>query len=270
MSMALSWLWTRSIKNFLLNWVARFGSPIMVTTDRGQQFESSLFASTMKYLGCQRHRTAAYHPQANGMVERFHRQLKASLMAHANSQRWMENLPIVLLGLRSTLKPDIGFAPAELVYGNPLRLPGEMFCTQQDQTRLQALIERIRSVTSAVPLPAPRPQSPPSYIDPKLQTCTHVFVRCDKVRQPLIPPYDGPFRVLSRTPKVFELDLNGRHDRVSIDRLKPAFTEVNEQRIATHPTPLPVPAQTTTRSGRRVHFPDRLEIGNVSLVSNGG
>ncbi len=40
-------------------------------------------------------RTTAYHPVANGIVERLHRQLKAALMAHAVRQHWVDNLPIV-------------------------------------------------------------------------------------------------------------------------------------------------------------------------------
>ncbi|KRY81401.1 hypothetical protein T4B_5682, partial [Trichinella pseudospiralis] len=59
------------------------------------------------------------------MVERFHRHLKTALAAHANhSHRWIDALPLVLLGIRSSVKEDIRHAPAELVYGSPLRLPG--------------------------------------------------------------------------------------------------------------------------------------------------
>ena len=80
------------VRVFLLNCVAKFGAPKSVTTDRGAQFESSLFQSTMQFLGCERHRTTAYHPAANGLVERFHRQLKVSLMARNSSKDWLDHL----------------------------------------------------------------------------------------------------------------------------------------------------------------------------------
>ena len=114
------------VRTVLLNWVAKFGAPKTVTTDRGVQFESSLFKSTIEFLGCERQRTTAYHPASNGLVERFHRQLKTSLIARNSSADWIDHLPLVLLGIRTTVKSDLDACPAELVYGSSLRLPGEM------------------------------------------------------------------------------------------------------------------------------------------------
>ena len=108
-------------------WIAMFGVPAIITTDRGSQFESSLFTSLTQLLGIQRCRTTAYHPQANGMVERFHRQLKSSLKAYLNTSSWSENLPLVLLGLRSAVKEDLQHSVAEFVFGTTLRLPGQFF-----------------------------------------------------------------------------------------------------------------------------------------------
>jgi transposase InsO family protein len=63
---------------FVSGWVARFGVPSTVTTDRGCQFGSQLWKSLTQLLGCKLIQTTAYHPSANGMVECFHRQLKSS------------------------------------------------------------------------------------------------------------------------------------------------------------------------------------------------
>lgn len=93
---------------FLYHWVAHFGVPSTVMTDRGRQFESALFASITRLIGTSRIRTTAYHPQSNGMVERFHHQLKAALMA-TEGHSWTEALPLVLLSIRTTLKANIGF-----------------------------------------------------------------------------------------------------------------------------------------------------------------
>ena len=48
-------------------------------------------------LGTMHLRTTAYHPIAKGIVERFHRQLKAALKAYPNSTYCVDLLPMVLL-----------------------------------------------------------------------------------------------------------------------------------------------------------------------------
>jgi transposase InsO family protein len=81
-------------------------------------FESQLFHSLARLCGIQLSRTTAYHPAANGLVERFHRMLKAAIMCHAD-QQWTEALPLVLLGIRTSFKADLQVSVAELIYGEP-------------------------------------------------------------------------------------------------------------------------------------------------------
>ena len=97
-------------------WIARFGVPSNLTSDRGAQFTSALWAELGRTLAIKNINTTAYHPQANGLVERFHRTLKAALMATGEPTSWMGRLPHVLLGIRTAQKEDTGFSPAEIVY----------------------------------------------------------------------------------------------------------------------------------------------------------
>ena len=78
-------------------------------------------------MGCQFH---AYHPIANGIIERFHRQLNVALKAYPNPTHWVDSLPMVLLCIRTALKTDLRCSVAELVYGTTLRIPGECFITE--------------------------------------------------------------------------------------------------------------------------------------------
>ena len=90
-------------RSLVSGWIARFDVPSTITTDRGGQFESSLWAQLMAILGTTRCRTTSYHPQSNGLVERFHRQLKGALKAQLDVHSWTESLPMILLGIRTAL-----------------------------------------------------------------------------------------------------------------------------------------------------------------------
>lgn len=76
-------------------------------------------------LGSHKLRTTAYQQQSNDLVERFHRKLKDT--TRQNSNNWLDELPLILLGLRTAIKADLGCSPAELVYGKTLKVPGDFF-----------------------------------------------------------------------------------------------------------------------------------------------
>jgi hypothetical protein len=64
-------------------------------------------------------------------VERFHRTLKAAIMCHAD-QNCTKALPLVLLRIRTSFKEDLQASVAELVYGEPLQIPGELLTPTAD------------------------------------------------------------------------------------------------------------------------------------------
>ena len=73
----------------LLNaWISRFGVPLHITSDRGSSFTSNLWSSLMSLIGTVHHQTTAYNLEANGLVERMHRTLKAALMTRCVDASW--------------------------------------------------------------------------------------------------------------------------------------------------------------------------------------
>nr|VZI16984.1 unnamed protein product [Spirometra erinaceieuropaei] len=161
------------------------------------------------------------------MVERFHRQLKASLRAAANPDNWTDHLPLVLLGIRSALKEDLDCSAAELVFGATVRLPGEMISPTprgavEDPTNL---LHRLRQFMRTLSLVPPRSFASPSYLKKELAMCSHVYLRYDRVHRPLELPYDGPFRVFSRGTKTFRIQRDNSEGVLNVDRLKAAVPD---------------------------------------------
>ena len=256
------------------NWIARFGVPLDMSSDRGSQFTSTLWNEVARHLGIQLHRTTSYHPQANGIIERFHRSLKASLKARLQGPDWIDQLPWVLLGLRTVPKDDINTTSAELVYGETLTVPGEFISPSASTTTTLATNPFQLLVKQLSPPPTSHHGCTPSTVPLSLNQAKFVFVRRDCHRGPLHRPYDGPYQVISRGEKTFRLRIGGHEDVVTVDRLKAAYVDLSQPvetaqprprgrpRIATENHLVPEgqisPFQQATRSGRVTRPPDRL------------
>lgn len=246
-------------KALISSWIARFGCPTDIVTDRGRQFESSLFKHLSEMAGFQHRHTTAYHPACNGMVERLHRQLKAAIVCHSQSN-WTESLPLVLLGIRSAFKEDIQASSAELLYGEPLRLPGELLHPSENTcTDLTDFMARLRSIAQKMqPQPASRHCKRSIFVFKELANTTHVYLREDAVKGALQPAYKGPYEVLKRNEKVYTLLIKGKPTTVTIDRLKPAFmlTDDNSNADKKIQPPSKKSVVLRTRSGREVRCPN--------------
>lgn len=234
------------------HWFSKYGVPARITTDQGRQFESDLFNALARLVGCKHLRTTSYHPQSNGLIERWHRTLKAAIMCH-ETPSWSEILPTVLLGLRTTYQDDIGASPAEMLYGQTLRIPGDFFDQHNSTPSPHEFIQKLRTHMQSIrPTDTAHHGKIQPYSQPELATCTHVFVRIDAVKRPLVQPYEGPFEVVKRTNKVFKIKRDGKIISISKDRLKAAHIPFSP---STQPTTFKQPPALTTRSGRRVTIP---------------
>jgi len=187
------------------------------------------------------------------MVERLHRQLKGSLRAKMHNSNWLELLPMIMLGIRSTIKQDISAAPAQLVYGTSLRLPGDFVTLSAGGNDGEAsdLATRLRDSMSKLIPTEPRVAHRPWFIPESLDKCEFVFVRNAPISKALDPPYDGPFKVVSRTYKTITIERSGKKDTITIDRVKPAFLEETPTSAESSEF---VSAAPRTRSSTRVRF----------------
>ena len=163
---------------FTRNWLPRFGVPDEVVTDRGAQFTGSLWSELMSKLGVSSSTTTAYHPQANGLVERMHRHLKSALKARLSEADWMDDLAVVLLGLRSAWRQSADTSPAELLYGVSLRLPGQFIPgVEADNASANSFTQAFFSwMQNLAPVPSVHHSSSlPSFLPSSLRSAKQVY-----------------------------------------------------------------------------------------------
>ena len=135
--------------------------------------------------GSKLHHTTAYHPQANGLVERFHRHLKSALRARLRTSSWADELPWILLGIRTAPKDDLQSSSAELVYGSPLTVPGDFIRTPLDPSPDFQLRQLRDFAGSLAPIPTSQHGPITPFIPQSLKATPYVFVRTDASRSPL-------------------------------------------------------------------------------------
>ena len=95
-----------------------YGIPDIVHSDQGQNFESTVFHQTLKAFGVEKSCTTTYHPEDDGMVERFNRSLLQLLRTYVEKEEdWEKHLPLALYAYRTAVHSSTGGSPFMLMYG---------------------------------------------------------------------------------------------------------------------------------------------------------
>jgi len=163
---------------FLSRWesVFVFGAPSTISTDRGCQ--SPFFSTHLSNYWRVSIFRLPHIILHNGLVEHFPNQLKASLKTHANP-RWSENVALVMLGIQTAIKSDLGCLMVELAVGTTMRLPRQFVAPSMDNCELDPnsyVHQLIRYMSGLRAFPM-RTQSTPLQVHPDRATCTHIFHR---------------------------------------------------------------------------------------------
>ena len=113
-------------------WISWFGLPDTVTSDNGTTFTAKLWKHLHEQLGTLLTYARVYSPSSVGHIERVHRDIKVGLKAallhlgDTEGKFWTHALPWVLLGKRTAYQPDLGASAADLVFGQALKVPGDL------------------------------------------------------------------------------------------------------------------------------------------------
>ncbi|XP_060665464.1 uncharacterized protein LOC132797729 [Drosophila nasuta] len=105
----------KSVANALISgWFAQYGIPLHITTDLAPADDG-------------------VPPTSQWYDRTLAQNVKAALKC-VDPINWSSSLHLILLGLRTTIKSDIGLSPAEMVYGTTLRVPGGFFAPSTQNT----------------------------------------------------------------------------------------------------------------------------------------
>ena len=280
-------------KIFVEEIVSRHGVPHQLLSDRGPSFLSKLFLGVCSLLGTKKVNTSAYHPQTDGLVERFNRTLINMLSKRVGAREWDELLPYVLFAYRSMLQTSTGESPFRLLYGRDPQLPTEaVLCppVQRDLIQLDdyntTMTQMMSEAWELAQRNLKKAQKKQKFHHDKksrnsdFQVGDRVFVFMPVLKSgpahKLARPFKGPFRVIGMYPtgvEVVPVDKpKASSIRVALNWVRRCPGDVYEE----HP-PEPIrdpqldgdPEQSETNREEEVNRVPPTE-GNHNTVENGG
>ena len=103
----------------------KYGVPAVILSDQGPHFRNQLMANIKHLIGYNHIYSTPYHPQTNGIVERFNATFipQISKLQDTHSNNWDEYLQAVVFAYNTGIHKTTKYSPYELLYGRSARLP---------------------------------------------------------------------------------------------------------------------------------------------------
>ncbi|XP_076054461.1 uncharacterized protein LOC143033145 [Oratosquilla oratoria] len=140
----------KNVVRALVHFFTQVGLPTVIQSDQGSNFTSRLFNQVMESLGVKQSRSSAYHPQSQGVIERFHQTLKRILRTFCleTGRDWDEGVDLLLFAIRESVQESLGYSPFQLVYGHeargPLKVLKESWISNEPVTPLASYVTKFK------------------------------------------------------------------------------------------------------------------------------
>ena len=120
-------------QHFVDKIITKYGAPEQVLTDQGSNFLSKLTSEICELFKIKQLKTTSYHPQTDGLVERFNRTLCDMLACYVNEEpdKWDIFLPFVTLAYNTATQASLKECPFYLFYGREPVLPNEVMLNRR-------------------------------------------------------------------------------------------------------------------------------------------
>ena len=208
---------TTIAKIFVEEIIFRYGAPKTILTDKGLNFTSKLLQSVNELFQIIKLNTSAYHPQTDGMVERFNRTLLDMLASYTNSSQndWDCHIPSCLFAYRTSNHNATNESPFYLMYLRDTFMPTDHLLNTSETTSMETaeyitvMKQRLALAKSVAMANIEYSQeSYKSYYDLQAQPVNikegdQVVIMTPKPKKGITPKlqrlYAGPFLVLEAT-----------------------------------------------------------------------
>ena len=235
----------------LQGFFSRYGVPKQIHSDQGTQFESKLFQELCRVFGIEKTRTTPYHPQSDGLVERFNRTLgdMLSKLVNISHRNWDEVLPYVMMAYRSSVHESTGQSPSSMHFGHEIQLPIDLLLGEPPKevsssissssyvVELKDVLSRIHDLAREKMIEASDRQKRSYDLRKNFKSYSigdSVFLfdpaRRKGTSSKLHSPWSGPFLVVSKvTDLIYKIQKHPKAVKKCVhhDRLKPSFIQLD-------------------------------------------
>lgn len=259
----------------------RFSPPERIHSDQGRNFESEIIREVCKLLGVVKSRTTPYHPQSDGLVERFNRTM-LDMLAKAVRERpfeWESHLQRLCLAYNTSIHPTTGYSPFFLMFGRKVRMPVDIMygsSTPQKLTVPQYVADLRASLSAAYEgvrkemgcklerqkeLYNKKAHGEP--YNPGDLVCLHNPAVPQGRSRKLHHPWTGPYRIVNRISdavyRIQHVKIRRKRLVVHFDRLKPCPPDIRLPQITKHQPRVAGPLQPAPSLGSSLELFDGLE-----------
>jgi hypothetical protein len=131
--------------------ICRHGCPKVLLSDQGTPFCNELVDSLCKLMTIRHRLSSAYHPQTNGLTERFNKTLCTTLAKYVSDygDTWDTFLNAALFAYRTVQNSTTKYTPFKLLYGREAVLPIDLQGNEQDNNEVpeESLQQHIEYIT---------------------------------------------------------------------------------------------------------------------------
>ena len=231
--------------------VCRHGVPEQLLSDRGTNFLSELIKGVCDILGIKKINTSGYHPQTDGLVEKFNSTLVNMIAKCCETKKrdWDDHLPYLLYAYRTMVQESTHESPFYLLYGRDSRLPTETGLSMPSPTYevdmedyRSELVTKLSHAWCLAKNKIEKAQDAQKIQYDKRARVTEIQVG-DRVMvympssvkgkdRKLARPYHGPYRVLKVTPSNVEVTLVDKPQDpsifISLNRVRRCYDEMED------------------------------------------